>query len=140
MAHEPFDRREEDTRRPTERSFGITFAVIFTIIGLIRLIHDGEVRWWALGVGALFLAAAYLYPAVLGPLNQLWFKFGLLLHRIVNPLVLGIMFLLFITPMAVAMRLFGKRFLNVGFDATAKSYWNPRNPPGPDPETIRNQF
>jgi hypothetical protein len=95
---------------------------------------------WALGIAAAFFLAALLMPAVLAPLNRLWFKFGMLLHRVVSPLVMGMLFYVVVTPIGLLMRLFGKRPLNLEFETAETSYWILRQPPGPAPETIKNQF
>ncbi len=79
-------------------------------------------------------------PSLLAPLNRVWTKFGLLLHKVVSPIVLGVMFYLVITPTGLLMRLFGKDPLRLKFDGTAKSYWIPREPPGPKPDSIKDQF
>lgn len=131
---------KDDVKLPSERSFAHVFGAVFALVSLFPLVHGGAWRPWALGVAAVFLVLGYAAPAVLRPLNKLWFKFGLLLHAIVNPLVLGAMFFLAVTPMALAMRLFGKKLLNMSYDPAAKSYWIERRPPGPAPETVRRQF
>lgn len=126
---------------PSIKSFAITFAAVFTIIGLFPLVMWlGAPYWWALAIAAFFLAAGYLAPQLLVPLNRLWFKFGMLLHGIVNPLVLGLLFLAVIVPTALAMRVFGKRPIARGFDPEAESYWVLRDPAGPEPEMMKNQF
>ena len=86
------------------------------------------------------MALGYGAPMVLRPLNKLWFKFGLLLHAIINPIVLGAMFFVAVTPMALVMRLAGKKLLNMDYEPAAKSYWIERKPPGPPPESVRRQF
>lgn len=131
---------EEDVRSGSDRSFGIVFAVVFSLIALYPLLHGGSVRLWALTIAAVFAALAFVWPAVLAPLNRLWFRFGLLLHKIVNPLILGLMFFVIITPVAAIVRLFGGKLLSLGYDRSLPSYWHKRSPPGPAPETIRNQF
>ena len=96
-------------------------------------------RGW--GVSAVvFLVIAYTYPQVLGPLNRLWLKFGLLLYKVMNPLVLGLLFFVTITPIGLVMRAFGKDFLRLRMDRGAKSYWIEREPPGPPPQSMKNQF
>ena len=79
-------------------------------------------------------------PKILSPLNRLWFRFGLLLHHIVNPVVMALLFFTTVTPMALIMRLLGKDPLRRKFDPEADSYWIPRQPAGPAPETMKNQF
>ena len=67
-------------------------------------------------------------------------RFGLLLHRIVNPLVMALLFFLVVTPIALLMRLFGKRPLHLKTEPDAATYWIPRDPPGPEPDTMKQQF
>ena len=66
---------------------------------------------------------AWLSPAALAPLNRVWTRFGLLLHRIVSPVVLGVMFFVVVTPMGLVMRALGKDPLRLRFDREARSYW-----------------
>jgi len=137
--HEDFAHGDE-VKAGSERGFGIVFAVVFAVVGLWPLGDGGGVRLWALALGAAFLAAAFVAPGVLKPLNRLWFLFGAALHKVVNPLVMGLLFYLTVTPIAVLMRLAGKDPLNRRFDPDADSYWIERDPAGPAPETMRNQF
>ena len=81
-----------------------------------------------------------LAPKLLAPFNRLWARFGLLLHRITSPLVLGIMFFAVITPMGWIMRALGKDLLRLKIDPAATSYWIARTPPGPTPESLKDQF
>lgn len=139
MGHESYT-REETHEGSSNRSFGIVFAVVFAIIGLLPLLFGRMPRGWALIVGALFLAVALAVPRVLAPLNRLWFKLGLLLHHVVSPLAMGIVFFGVITPMALVMRLLGKDPLRLRFDRSAPTYWIERRPPGPAPESLKDQF
>ncbi len=93
------------------------------------MVHGGTIRLWSLGVSLLLLVLSYLVPSVLRRLNLIWFNFGLLLHRIVNPVVLGAMFFIVITPMAFFLRMLGKNLLQLKFDPEAKTYWIVRDPP-----------
>jgi len=137
--HESFA-RDEPVRTSSDRSFGFVFAAVFAVIGLAPLVAGHALRLWALIVAALFLTAALLRPALLAPLNLLWTKFGLALHRVTNPILMGFVFFLAVTPTAFMMKLLGKDPLRRRFDRAAKSYWIDREPPGPDPDTMRNQF
>lgn len=139
MGHENYQRQEE-VLGSSDRSFGIVFAVVFALIGLLPLAFGHGVRVWALLVGAAFLLVAIVVPGMLAPLNRLWLRFGLLLHRIVSPLVLGIMFYLVITPMGLLMRALGKDLLRLKLERNLPSYWIERSPPGPPPESMKDQF
>ncbi len=131
---------KDDTKMGSNRSFGLVFAVVFTLVGLFPLVHGGPIRPWSLAVAAAFLAVALLFPAILSPLNKIWFRFGLLLHHIVNPVILGLIFFVIITPLGLVTKLFGGKLLSLGYDKSVPSYWNRRDPPGPPPESVRNQF
>ncbi len=131
---------EHEIKTASDRSFGFVFAAIFLGIGLLPLFKSGGVLVWSLVLSGLFATAAAVSPPVLGPLNRMWTAFGLWLNKIVSPIVMGFLFFLVVTPMGVCMRLFGKDLLRLKFDPKAKSYWIPREPPGPDPQTMSNQF
>lgn len=137
--HERFEARGE-IKTSSNRSFGIVFTAVFGIVGTVPLISGNPVRWWSLGVAGIFLVVSIFYPAALAPLNRLWTKFGLLLHRIVNPFVMGLIFFLVVTPIALIMRAVGKRPLQTTIDYNVTSYWIRRNPPGPAPESMKRQF
>jgi hypothetical protein len=139
MGHESFD-RDEAIHGSSDRSFGLVFAAVFLAISILPWIFGGRLRVWSLGVAAVFGVVALAAPRVLAPLNKLWLRFGLLLHRIVSPVVLGIMFFLVITPMGLLMRAFGKDPLRLRFDRSASTYWIPREPPGPPPDSFSDQF
>jgi hypothetical protein len=138
-AHE-FPAREETVKLPSERSFGLVFAGFFLLLGVLSLWRAGNSwqLWWPLA--ALFALAAYAAPRLLAPLNRLWAAFGRLLHAIVSPVILAILFYACITPIGVLMRLAGRDPLRRKFEPAAKSYWIAREPPGPTPETFRHQF
>jgi len=139
MAHESYARDEAIHSSPN-RTFGLLFAGIFALIGLLPPLFGGVARLWAIVVAGVFLLAALAFPGLLAPLNRLWMRFGLLLHRLVSPIVLGIMFFGVITPIGLVMRLFGKDPLRLQLDKAARSYWIERTPPGPAPETFKDQF
>ena len=79
-------------------------------------------------------------PRVLAPLNRLWTRFGILLAKIVNPVVMAGVFFIAVTPIGLLMRLAGKDLLRLRYDSTAETYWIMRTPPGPPPDTMKNQF
>jgi Saxitoxin biosynthesis operon protein SxtJ len=139
MTHEDFSRQEEITPS-SDRSFGLVIAIFFLIVGFWPLVHAEPVRWWALGAAAVFAVLALLWTAALAPLNKLWTKLGLLLYRIVSPIVLGLLFYLTVTPIALLMRLLRKDPLRLRGDPDGASYWVIRTPPGPAPESMKNQF
>lgn len=139
MAHEDLN-REEHIEGSSDRSFGLVFAVVFLVIGAWPLMSDHAPRWWAMAVAGGFALIALVMPSVLAVPNRLWMKFGLLLGKIVSPIALGILFYAVFSPMGVVLRLFGKDPLRLKRDADATSYWIAREPPGPPPGSMTNQF
>jgi len=115
-------------------------ATVFLLITFWPLIRAEPVRWWALAVAAVFAALALLWPAALAPLNKCWTKLGVLLYRIVSPIVLGSLFYVIVTPVALLMRVLGKDPLRLRREPDAASYWIERTPRGPAPESMKNQF
>ena len=133
-------RQERHTEGSSDRVFGLLFAAIFGGVGLWPLWHAGGVRPWALVLGAVFLLLALALPRALSALNRGWMQFGLLLNRVVSPLAIGIVYYLTLVPTALLMRVFGKLPLQLKYDPEAASYWIARKPPGPDPQTMNDQF
>jgi hypothetical protein len=139
MAHEDLQRAQH-VEGSSDRSFGVVFAVVFLVVAFWPLIGGAQPRWWAAGVAAAFGLVAALRPALLAVPNRLWLKFGLLLGAIVAPVALGVVFYLVIAPIGAMMRLTGKDPLRLRRDPGAASYWISRDPPGPPPDSMGNQF
>ena len=138
--HEDFSAKEE-IETSSDRSFGIVFFAAFSIYGLWPLLHEPRtVRAPALIAGGVFLLLAFVAPKLLAPLNKLWTKVGLVLGMVVNPIVMAALFFFTITPIGLLMRMMGKDGLNRRFDKRSASYWIDRRPPGPPPESMKNQF
>ncbi len=124
----------------SERSFGFVFAAIFFAIGVWPLAHGQSVHSLWLVAGFVLLFSSFVFPKVLRLFNRIWFRLGLLLHAIVSPLALGVLFFGVFTPYGLAMRMLGKLSLSMHFDRKAKTYWIERVPPGPAPESFTNQL
>lgn len=129
---------EKQVQIPSERSFTVVFAVVFAVIGVFPLLFGGEVRLWSLGVAGGLLLVGAVRPILLRPLNHLWFRFGMLLHHVISPLVMGIIFLLVVTPTGLLLRLLGKDVLRLRTEPDADSYWILRSPA--DTGSMKNQF
>jgi hypothetical protein len=137
--HERFD-RDEAVRIGSERAFGIVFAAVFALFGSLSLMR-GTVYWLALYPAAgAFLLAAFLAPRMLAPLNQVWFRVGLAMHKIVSPAIMALLFYLAVTPTGLIMRLLGRDLLRLRRKPDALSHWIRRDPPGPSGDSMRNQF
>jgi saxitoxin biosynthesis operon SxtJ-like protein len=137
--HEDFSRAETH-EGPSNRSFGVTLAAFFLIVTLLPVLRSRPPRWWAAAPAAILLAAALLFPSALSLPNRLWMKLALLISKITNPIITALMFYLLFTPIAVICRWTGKDLLRLKFDEKLDTYWIARQPAGPPPESMRNQF
>ena len=137
--HEDFSRTHQE-RASSDRAFGVVIALAFSLAGLSPLRHRQPVRGWALAAAGVFLVVALARPSWLQPLNRMWTNLGLLMARIVNPVVTGLLFFAVVTPTSFLFRLLGKDPLRLANDPAVDSYWIPRHPPGPAPGTMTNQF
>ena len=95
---------------------------------------------WALVIAVILFAVSLTVPSILAPLNRAWLRFGQLLHRIVNPVVMAILFFGVVTPIAVLRRAFVRDPFRLAREPEAETYWIERDPPGPAPETMTQQF
>jgi len=151
--HEDLTRKDE-VEGPSDRKFGFQVGGIFSalslaLLGWYRYRHGswisesgwGPWPWWVLGVGVLLLLGALIAPGALRPLNRAWMGLALILFVVVNPVVMFLMWSLVMTPMGWFARLvLRKDLLRLQLDPGARSYWIVRDPPGPRPESMKNQF
>jgi hypothetical protein len=132
--------REDDVVGPSDRSFGLTIAAVCGVIGAVRLVLGHSYAEWWLAAAAALLTLAFAWPTALAPLNRLWLRLGLVLYKVMNPLVMGLVFFTTVVPIGLALRAFGKDPLRLRREPAAASYWIRREPPGPDPDTMKRQF
>jgi len=115
--------KNSKVKMSSNRSFGIVFFIVFLLISLWPLINDENIRWWSFFISIIFLFLGLIDSKVLSPLNKIWFKFGIILGRIVSPIVMGIIFFAVVTPIGIFMRLIGKDLLGMKFSKNKKTYW-----------------
>ena len=123
-------------KRSSNKNFGIVFFIVFILIALWPLLNNETYRLWAVIIALIFLTLGIIDSRFLTPLNILWFKFGLLLGKLVSPLVMGIIFFFVVTPIAMLMRVFNKDLLNLRYN-NKNSYWIEKNEPK---SKMKNQF
>ncbi|WP_018237871.1 hypothetical protein [Ensifer sp. BR816] len=141
QSHEPFS--EHALEGPSNRSFGYTVGGILLAFVLVRWIISGGLTpiTTALAVvGGVLVLLAFAAPDWLAVPNRLWTKLGLLLFKIVNPVVMLLIYAVAFVPIGVFLKLRGYDPLAAAFDKSVDTYWNKRSPHEPDPTTMRNQF
>jgi hypothetical protein len=137
--HEDFS-REEELRPSSNRAFGLVFSAFFLFLGLAPLLRGRAGRPWAVVVAAAFFGISLVAPKLLQPLNALWIKLGKILQKVTNPAVMALLFFSTLAPIGFLMRLMKRDPLHLRWDRDASSYWINRAPPGPEPQSMRDQF
>tara|TARA_A100000164_G_scaffold335916_1_gene328323 strand:- start:129 stop:518 length:390 start_codon:yes stop_codon:yes gene_type:complete len=127
---------QKDIKIGSNKSFGIVFFLVFLLISLYPLINDGNLRIWSFVISIIFLILGILNSKILSPLNKIWFKFGLLLGKIISPVVMGIIFFIVVTPTGLILRLFQKDVLNLKYNNN-NTYWIEKSGPK---SKMKNQF
>ena len=125
-----------DIKIGSNKSFGIVFFIFFLIISLWPIKNGLDIRLWSLIISIIFLLLGLFNSKLLTPLNQIWFKFGLLLGKVVSPVVMGVVFFLIVTPTGLIMRFLGKDLLNLK-KSNSKSYWIEKKN---ENTSMKNQF
>jgi hypothetical protein len=133
-------RREDPTTGPSDRKFGLTLGIVFALLAVLKLFERSNwgIIWSVLAVA--LIGSALLRPSLLSVPNTMWLKLGLLLHRIVNPIIMALLFFGTILPIGLLMRVLGKDPLRLRLDKAADSYWLPRSDERPQSEAMRQQF
>jgi Saxitoxin biosynthesis operon protein SxtJ len=133
-------RREDQTTGPSDRKFGLTLGIVFALLAVLKLVERSNwgIIWSVLAL--VLIGSALLRPSLLSVPNMIWLKLGLLLHRIVNPIIMALLFFGTILPIGLLMRVLGKDPLRLRLDKAADSYWLPRSDERPQSEAMRQQF
>jgi len=124
------------SKLPTNRNLGIVFSIVFLVIGLFPLINNNEIRIWALVISLIFLILGLMNSKILTPLNKIWYKLGIFLGNFIAPIVMGFVFFLVVTPIALIIKLFGKDLIGIKKN-NSKSYWIEKSD---QQSSMKNQF
>lgn len=132
--------RDEHVEPGSDRSFGLTVGGILTAIGAYQFYAQSSLALWFGVPGVALLIFGLVAPGLLHPLNVAWMKLGLLLGRIVTPVVMFLVYAVSIVPIGILLRLSGKDLLRLRANPVNSTYWIQRTPPGPPPESLKDQF
>ena len=127
---------QQNLKLPSNRNFGIVFAIVFLIISLWPLLNQNEIRYWSLIVSIIFLSLGLINSKLLLPLNKIWFRFGIFLGNFIAPIVMGIIYFFVVTPTGLIMRMLGKDLLNLK-KSNKDSYWIKKDNSN---SSLKNQF
>ena len=130
----------DSLRGPTDRFFGLLFSAFWGVMAMAPLRRGGSIRAWAAALAAAFLVTSLIRPTLLGPLNQLLQRLGQLLQKLTNPIVMAVLYFSTIVPFGLMMRLMKRDALRLKWERGSATYWIPRDPPDPRPESMKDQF
>jgi polyferredoxin len=103
--------------------FGIVFFIFFLIIGFHSIItgEQKEIRVWSVIFSLVFLIITIINPNLFTFPNRLWIQFGILLGKIISPIVIGLVFFSVLTPIGIIARILKKDIM--GLKRAENSYW-----------------
>ena len=127
-----------EVKLPSERSTGLVFAVVAAAVAVLWR-DSFIVLGTAIAVSMILVAISVFVPFLLKPLNILWFRFGLLMHRIVNPIIMLAVFALVFVPAGFIMRRFRDPLRSRRISGTS-SYWVDRRLNEEGSGSMANQF
>ena len=127
---------QQNIKLPSNRNFGIVFAIVFLIISLWPLLNQNEIRFWSLIVSIIFLTLGLINSKLLLPLNKIWFKFGIFLGNFIAPIIMGVIYFFVVTPTGLIMKMLGKDLLNLK-KSNKDSYWIKKDNSN---SSLKNQF
>ena len=116
-------------------TFGILFFIFFLIIGLYPLKSDEAIRVWSVVLSLVLLIITIIKPNLFTFLNKFWIKLGILLGKIISPIVMGLVFFFVVTPIGILVRVLKKDVM--GLKREASSYWINRED---KVQTMKKQF
>ena len=133
--------KNSEVTSASDRSFGVMFGFIFIIVAVIIRLRDDpqNIQRLFLALSFLTFLISFTRPNLLKTPNKLWMKFSLLLARFVSPIVLGVLFYLLISPLALVLRLFGRDNLRLKTKEVSTN-WQSRQIKGYSLDSFKNQY
>ena len=111
----------------SNRSFGLLFFIVFIVVGLWPVIKGEAANIYLILISLFFLILGLINSKILSPFNKAWIKFGEILGSVIAPIIMALVFFVFLTPISFLVRVFGKDLLGIKFNKKKKSYWINRN-------------
>mgnify|MGYP001260059082 FL=1 len=106
-----------------QRDFGYLFSLFFFIVAIYPMFFDLPVRKWSIALSIVFMLGALFFRKILIIPSIMWFKLGTLLHKLISPIILFIVYFLSIVLIGFIMKIFKKDPLQKKYDTKIKSYW-----------------
>ena len=114
-------KKEIKINKKNNITFGVLFFIFFLIISLYPLMSNGTIRIWSVILSSVFLIITIIRPNLFTFLNKLWIKLGILLGKIITPIVMGLIFFFVVTPTGIIVRILKKDVM--GLKRGVSTYW-----------------
>ena len=124
-------------KQGSDKSFGFVFSFIFFLISFYPLFFGSSPRLWSMILAIALISITFFKPSLYKTPNYLWFRFGILLGKVISPIVMALIFFFIIFPTGLILKLFKKDLLGLKFDRTKKTYWIYRDGPM---QSMKDQF
>lgn len=129
---------EFEIEMPSNKKFGWFFCAVFALLMIYTHFKDNFLlSKICAGILILLLIITIFFNSKLYPLNKLWLNFGITLGKFISPIILGAMFFILVSPIAVISRWFGRDVLLIKRRKTV-TYWISRQPEVP--ANFKDQF
>jgi hypothetical protein len=112
---------KKNNKKKNNILFGKLFFIFFLIVGFYPLISSEAIRVWSIILSIVFLILTIFRPNSFTFLNNLWTQFGIILGKIISPIVMGLVFFVVVTPIGLLVRILKKDVM--GLKRGASSYW-----------------
>jgi hypothetical protein len=131
---------EPGMRVSSDRVLGLVLGAFFAVVAALPAVRGGPVRWWSFAASLVCFAVALAVPRILHLLNVVWVRFAILLHRIISPIAMALLFFFGFAITGLLLRAFSKDLLRLKASPDQDSYWITRDPPGPASQSMMHQF
>jgi hypothetical protein len=108
------------------RKFGLSVGIVLAGIGILLFYFEKSSAIYFAVIGGLLILFGALFPQLLKPLNRIWMSLAIVLGFIMTRVILTTLFYLVITPIGFLAKIFGKKFMALKYDRSAKTYWEKR--------------
>ena len=124
--------------KSSNKSFGIVFFIFFLILSALAYKNNIILTYFLIFVAFLFLFLAMKKSELLSPLNKIWIKFGIVLGKIISPIVMGLVYFSVVYLTKIFLILIKKDILNLKLDKNIHTYWINKN--NNEKSNMENQF
>lgn len=124
------------------KEFGALFGIIGYVVASILIYKYGfslTAGVWV-AAGTIFAALGYAAPAVLYPVWKGWMTLAHYLGIFMTSVILTIAWTIVLVPIAMLLRLIGKKVMDTSYGAPVDTYWEERDEKCHDFQLLKRQF